>query len=425
MPLGKPNILVLVADDLGYGDVGFHKGSVPTPNLDRFAKEGVELARFYVYPVCSPTRAALLSGQMPRRFGVTAVMGPQQALPKDLVTLPGTLRTAGYTTSLIGKWHLGKGTSTPQQYGFDHFYGFLGPEIDYFKHTDQRGAVDWQRDGTTLNESGYSTFLIADEAIKQIEQRDPKKPFYVQVSFNAVHVPQSAPEEVLAKYKNLGNQATGAAVIDTMDSSIGRILAALEKDKLKDNTLVVFFSDNGASRRLGSNGSFRAGKDTLYEGGIHTACVLRWPGQLTAGTVTQQPTAVQDLFPTLTAAAGVATPAKLDGINLWTALRSGRVEPRAPFAIATADIALIDGDWKLIETNAGQRSLYNLKSDPSENKDELATQPEQAQRLTASLTKLKADLPAANARGGGRPGPGGGGGGGGPGGGRPRPGAAQ
>ena len=404
----RPNVLVLIADDLGWGDVGFHKGNVPTPNLDRLAKEGVELQRFYVHPVCSPTRAALLSGQMPRRFGINDVMGPGQTLPAGLTTMPGTFRSAGYATSLIGKWHLGKSSSVPQQFGFDHFYGFLGPEIDYFKHTSQRGDVDWQRDGTTLNEEGYSTFLFADEAIRQIEKRDAKKPFYMQVAFNAVHVPLSAPEDLLAKYKNLGGQATSAAVLDAMDTSIGKILAALDKEKLRENTIVVFFSDNGASRRNGSNGAFRAGKGTLYEGGIHTPCIIRWPGRIAPGTASQQPVAVFDLFPTLAAAAGIKNDTKLDGFNVWPALKAGRVEKRPAFAIANSDIALIDGEWKLIESSSGERALYNLATDISESKDELSAQPETASRLIAQVESMKKDLPAASARRGGpggRPGP--------------------
>lgn len=410
----KPNILILIADDLGWGDVGFHGGKVPTPSIERLTKEGSELQRFYVHPVCSPTRAALLSGQMPRRFGVTDVMGPRQTLPESLATLPSSLRSAGYTTSLVGKWHLGKGTSTPMSFGFDHFYGFLGPEIDYYKHTDQRGSTDWQRDGTTINEEGYSTDLLANEAIRQISNRDAKRPFYLQVAFNAPHVPQSAPADLIAKYKNLGTLATGAAVIDAMDAAIGRILTALDQQKLQNDTLVVFFSDNGASRQLGSNGSFRAGKGTLYEGGIHTVCALRWPGQIPAGKPSLQPTAVHDLFPTLVAAVGATTTAKLDGVNLWPALHDGRVDMRPPFAIATSDIALIDGDWKLIEWSTGEHALFNLGTDPSESKDEFATQKEISTRLTDQLAALKKDLPAASAAR--RPGPGGPGPGLGPGG---------
>ncbi len=394
-----PNILLLIADDLGWGDVGFHQGAAATPHLDRLAKDGVELQRFYAYPVCSPTRAALLSGQMPRRFGVTAVMGPEQTLPANLVTLPGTFRAAGYTTSLIGKWHLGTGGgSLPQQHGFEHFYGFVGPEIDYFKHTNQRGAVDWQRDGTTLKEDGYSTFLIADEAIRQLRECDAKRPFFIEVTFNAPHVPQNAPEEFLAKYKTLGARTTSAAIIDAMDFSIGKILAALDEQRLRDNTLVIFFSDNGASRRTGSNGPLRAGKDTLFEGGIRTPCVVRWPGKIAAGTVSQLPFATQDFFPTLAAAAGVKCDAKLDGVNLWPALHEGKTTERPPFAVATGDIAFFDGEWKLIETADGQRALYHITADLSETTDELAKHPEIAERLTTELTALKSDLPIANAR---------------------------
>jgi arylsulfatase A-like enzyme len=227
-------------------------------------------------------------------------------------------------------------------------------------------------------------------------------------------VPQSAPVELIAKYKNLGNLATGAAVIDAMDAAIGHILTALDQQKLQNDTLVVFFSDNGASRQLGSNGSFRAGKGTLYEGGIHTACAIRWPGQIPAGKPSLEPTAVQDLFPTIAAAVGATTSAKLDGVNLWPALHEGRVDKRPPFAIATGDIALIDGDWKLIEWSTGEHALFNLGTDASETKDEFAAQKEISTRLSDHLAALKKDLPAASAAR--RPGPGGPGAAGGPGG---------
>lgn len=394
----KPNVLLIVADDLGWGDVGFHHGNATTPNLDSFVKDGVELQRFYTYPVCSPTRAALLTGQMPRRFGVTTVMGQQQQLPANLVTMPGVFRAAGYATSLVGKWHLGTtGKSIPTEHGFDHFYGFVGGEIDYSKHSNPRGAVDWQRDGATLHEEGYSTYLIADEAIRQIKARDSKRPFLMQVAFNAPHMPQSAPEELVAKYQSLGERATSAAVIEAMDTSIGRILTALGDAKLRDNTIVVFFSDNGATRRSGSNGSLRAGKGTLYEGGIHTPCAVQWPGKLPAGTSNAMPVAVQDLFPTLAAAAGVKIAAKLDGISVWQALRDGRVAGRTPFAIATSDIAVIDGEWKLIDNAGAKRELYHLTKDASESSDEFSSNPAVASRLGATLDSLKASLPAATA----------------------------
>lgn len=395
-----PNILVMIADDLGWGDVGFHKGTIPTPNLDRLAKEGVELQRFYVHPVCSPTRVAFLTGQMPRRFGITYPLGPREpGLPAGLPLLPRTLQSAGYQTFLVGKWHVGT-QSPPRQSGFDHFYGLMGPEVDYFKHTGRRG-LDWQRNGQPVEEAGYSTILFADEAIRLLEKRDTNRPFFLEVAFNAPHFPLNAPDEYLAKYRNLPpRSATYAAVVDALDTAIGRILAVLDKQGLRDNTLVVFFSDNGAGGQGGSNGPLRGGKDTVFEGGLHTPCLMRWPGQIKAGTVTQQPVAVQDLFPTLAAAAGVpvTNATKLDGRNLWEPLRSGQMQDRGPFVIAGTDFALFDGDWKLIETSDGKRSLYQLAKDPGETTDLFAKKTDIAQRLGARLTEVKKDLPAVRIR---------------------------
>ena len=401
-----PNVLILLADDLGWNGVGFHSTSAKTPSLNRLAKEGIELQRFYTYPVCSPARAALLSGMMPRRFGIVDVIEPQQeGLPKGGATLPAAFKAAGYQTSLIGKWHLGR-RNPPMQCGFDHFYGFMGAEIDYFKHTEQHGGgggrIDWQRDGVTVNEEGYSTYLFADEAIRQLKQRDTKRPFFMEVAFNAPHDPFSAPDDLMARHKTDG---VYGAVIEALDIAIGHVLDALDEQGLRNNTIVLFYSDNGSDSRITTNAPLRQGKFTVYEGGIRTVCVVRWPGHVPAGAVTQQPVSGQDWFPTLTAAAGVPLPgnAKLDGTNQWPAIQSGRLVQRPPFLIASHDIALIDGEWKLIEFTNGQRSLFNLRTDISETKDELSKQPELAQRLTAKLAELKKDLPPDSGRR--RPGP--------------------
>jgi len=404
-----PNILVIIADDLGWADVGRHGGFARNPNLDRLANEGVELQRFYAYPVCSPTRAAFLTGQMPRRFGITYPLGPREpGLPAGLPTLPRTLQSAGYQTFLVGKWHVGT-RSPPRQSGFDHFYGFLGPEVDYFKHTGRNGGLDWQRNGESVEERGYSTFLFADEAIRLLEERDRQRPFLLEVAFNAPHFPLSAPDEYLAKYTNLPPKlATYASAVDALDSAIGRILVWVDKQGLRDNTLVVFFSDNGAGgRESGSNAPFRAGKATVYEGGIRTICLMSWPGQIKPGTISQQPLAVQDLFPTLAAAVGVTVQdlTKLDGKKLWDPIRTGQVQDRGPFAIASTDSALFDSDWKLIETSDGQRSLFQIAKDPGETTDLLAERADIAQRLGACLTEVKKDLPVVRVRP--RPGPGG------------------
>lgn len=413
-PAGKtdqiaPNVLVIVVDDLGWGDASLHQGVAQTPMLDRLAREGVELQRFYVNPVCSPTRAAFFTGQMPRRFGMANQLGPREpGLPAGLPTLPRTLQAAGYQTFLVGKWHVGTRVS-PQQSGFDHFYGFIGPEVDYYKHTARTGTLDWQRDGQPVNESGYSTFLLADEAIRLLEQRDPARPFFLEVAFNAPHFPLNAPKEYLAKYSKLSSTAaTYAAVVNAMDDAMGRILAALDQQGLRDNTLVLFFSDNGGDRREGGNNDpLRAGKGSFFEGGIRTPCVMRWPGHLAAGTVSQQMVAVQDMYPTLAAAVGV--PVKdaptLDGRNLWEPLRSGQRLDRGPFIIAGTDFALFDGDWKLIETAEGKRSLFQIIKDPGESTDLIEKEPDIAQRMEAKLAEVKKELPAVVVHP--RPGPGG------------------
>lgn len=393
----RPNVIVIVVDDLGWASVGYHNKSVATPNLDQMAREGTQLDRFYVYPVCSPTRAALLTGQMPRRFQIlSALNGMDPGLPAGATTMATTLKAAGYQTSLIGKWHLGK-ASTPQGSGFEHFYGFINSEVDYYTHTNKGGMkLDWQRDGKAVREEGYSTYLFADEAVQQLKSRDRARPFYLQVTFNAPHVPLSAPPELIEKHKAKGTQAgLYAAVVEAMDLGIGRILGALDAEKLRQDTLVIFFSDNGAARRDGGdNTPLRAGKGTVYEGGIHTPALIRWPGKIPAGVVSTQPISVQDVFPTVCAALGVA-PAKepLDGSSQWAALQQGKRLDRKPFLIASFDTALLDGDWKLYESDDGLRSLYNLKDDLSELTDLVTKQPEQLTRLGKIMDELKKSLP--------------------------------
>ncbi|MEY3109999.1 MAG: hypothetical protein RL079_684, partial [Verrucomicrobiota bacterium] len=290
-PSSPPNVLLIIADDLGWNGVSYHNPKMVTPALAQLAKEGVQLERFYGYPVCSPARSALLTGMMPRRFGLTDVVGPgQQGIPKGTPTLASTLQSAGYRTSLIGKWHLGTNPG-PLGYGFDHFYGFLGPEIDYFTHHNQRGVIDWARDRKTVEEKGYATTLIADEAIAQLKQRDRRKPFYMQVAFNAPHTPLAAPAELIAKYKS---DALYTAVIEGLDIGIGRILASLDEQGLRANTVVVFCSDNGATRRFSPNTPLSFGKGTVQEGGIRVPAIVRWPGKVAAGVLSQQPVAAHD-----------------------------------------------------------------------------------------------------------------------------------
>jgi len=410
-----PNILILLADDLGWNDVGYRNAKRVTPVINQLAKEGIELQRFYTYPVCSPARAALLSGIMPRRFGIVDVMGPgQQGIPKTVVTLPAKLKSLGYQTSLIGKWHLGNNNG-PMTYGFDHFYGFLSAELDYFKHTDKRGKPDWQRDGKQIEEAGYTTYLFADDAVKQIKARDKSQPFFLEVAFNAPHIDLAAPPELIEKHKADGLYG---AVVEGLDIGIGRVLAVLDEQGIRNNTIVIFCSDNGAPQRSGSNLPLNNFKATIYEGGIRTPAIVRWPGHTPTRVATQHAVAMNDLYPTLLHAIGspLAADAKLDGVSQWQAISSGKAIERTPFLIASHDIALFDGDWKLMEFGDGKRSLYNLSKDISETKDEWSKQPELAAKLGAKLDEIKKGLPAAGDRQMGGPGGGKKGGGKGPGG---------
>ena len=366
------NIVILLADDLGWGDVGFHGGVAETPNIDELAKEGIELERFYAYPACSPARAAMLTGRFPGRYGINGPVRPRdEGLPLSERLLVADFQDAGYQTALIGKWHLSHSTnmeSNPGRRGFNHFYGFMQASVDYYKHTNSRGQTDWQRNGTTVNEEGYATDLLTSEAIAVLSQRDQQKPLCMIVSYNAPHSPFQAPEQLVAKYRNKLDQknATYAAMVDSLDQGIGRILAAIDKQGMRDDTIVVFASDNGAAR-MGTNAPLRGQKRQVYEGGIRVPCVLRNPGVTKAGTKSEQFVAIHDLLPTLAGATGVSLKETkpLDGKDLSASLVGGAPQPRT-MVIAEEDFAIFRDQWKLIQSTNGSVALYDILSDPNE-----------------------------------------------------------
>ena len=394
----KKNVIILLADDLGWGDVGFHGGNAETPNLDQFAREGVELTRFYAYPACSPSRAAMLTGRFPQRYGIKGpTRGRDEGLPVGEEILPVFFQSAGYQTSLIGKWHLG-GSSNPLAHptrrGFDHFYGFMSASIDYYAHTS-RGELDWQRNGQTVEEKGYATDLLADDAIKQIKNRDKSKPFCVVVSLNAPHTPLQAPEKLIAKYSKLGRRgATYAAMIASMDINIGRILDAIDEEKIRDETVVIFASDNGAPR-IGNNRPFYGQKRQVYEGGIHVPCVIRLPNVLPAGTKNNQLAKIDDLFPTLAGAVGLklSNARPLDGKDLWNELIKGTTKSRS-IVIAEEDHTIIRDDWKLISTANGKSELYNLATDARESKNVFKEESRIGSQLLTALDNFKQQVAA-------------------------------
>lgn len=427
----KPNILFILADDLGWGDVGFHQGIVPTPHLDRLATESVELTQHYVNPMCSPTRAALLSGRYASRFNVTTAQNTR-AYRWNTLTLAGALKAADYETALCGKWHLGsKSEWGPQKFGFDHSYGSLAGGAGPWNHLYKRGeyTVTWHRNGELIEEKGHITDLITREAVRRLEARTAK-PLFLYVPFTAVHTPMREPEEILRRVPQAITEPSRrqfAASLLHLDDSIGLILAALEKTGAAANTLVIFSSDNGATPDVENNGPqyppdgydpgpaggcnapWRGNKGQVYEGGIRTPTLVRLPGQLQPGKFSGA-VHVSDWMPTLCALAGHTPTEDLhwDGVNLWPQL-TGK-QPPTPRTIYIAgpgyrSRVLRDGDWKLIVTQdpSGQNStagtegieLYNLAVDPGEAKNLAAEQPEIVSRLRRKLSEAsKADRDA-------------------------------
>jgi arylsulfatase A-like enzyme len=252
-PAKSPHIILFLADDMGWGDVGFHGGTIPTPHLDRLARDGVRLEQFYVQPVCTPTRGALLTGRYPMRLGLQlGVVRPwaMHGLPLDERTLPGALREVGYATAICGKWHLGHAAPEwlPTRRGFDRQYGHYNGALDYFTHI-RDGGHDWHENDAANHDEGYATDLIAKSAIETIAGHDPARPLFLYVPFNAPHTPLQAPEDWIRKFADIENRnhRIYAAMVACMDAAIGRILEALDEHGFaRDETLVFFASDNGA-----------------------------------------------------------------------------------------------------------------------------------------------------------------------------------
>ncbi len=394
----RPNIVFLMADDLGWNDVGYHGSEIRTPNIDRLASRGVQLDRYYAWPVCSPTRAALLTGRSPLRMGVDRPIELRNGLPLDEQLLPQVLKAAGYQTMMSGKWHLGLEHADyfPNNRGFDHAYGHLGPAVDYFTHIWD-GGLDWHRDGQPLEQEGYTTHLIAAEAIRLLEDRDPAKPTFLYVAFNAPHGPLQVPAKYIDKYANIENRnrRTYAGMVDAMDEEVGRILATLEDQGMTQNTILVWCSDNGGAARLGaSNKPLRGGKGGSFEGGIRVPAVIWQPGVIEGGGKFSQMMTAQDWLPTLADAAGISLniSKKLDGVNMWPGLKEGKKVARPDTLVVGVfrNMAVIHKDWKYVEnqtrgTTELTRHLFRLSEDPNEEHDLAAEHPEVLEKLAGML----------------------------------------
>ena len=381
----RPNILVFVSDDMGWGQPGFNGGTeVETPNMDRLADEGVKLTQFYVQPVCAPTRASLLTGRYAWKTGMAGNPDDRKddGLLLDERTIAEALRDSSYATWLVGKWHAGHWGSErlPLQRGFDHHYGFYDGFIDSYKLVRPwRGwheILDWHRNGRPVVESGYSTFLLAEEASQLIERHDGSRPFFLYVAFNAPHDPYQAPPEYIAQFSHLPydlETRKQRAMVKAMDDAIGQVMDALERRGVLEETLVMFLNDNGGESEAGGNSPYRGLKRSYLEGGIRVPAVMRWPSRITAGSASDALMHVADLFPTFAGLAGADTGGglPLDGLDVWEAIANGAESPREE-VVHSLDVIRV-GDWKLLEEDGefanGKSSplqLYNIAEDPYE-----------------------------------------------------------
>ena len=420
-PAGKPNIVIILADDLGWADVGYHGAKTSTPNIDRLASDGVRLENFHVCPLCSPTRAGLLTGRWPIRYGMgEAVITPwrKYGLPTSERTLADLLAKAGYERrGIVGKWHLGhyEKKYLPLNRGFTSFYGLYNGEFDYFTHK-REGELDWHKDFETCRDEGYTTDLIGQEAVRFIEQSPAGKPFFLYVPFNAPHLPLQAKEEDKAKYAHIEDEKkrTYAAMVDSMDQSIGKILEAIDAKGIADNTFVLFLSDNGAIQ-YGDNGPWRSSKGTVYEGGVRVPAAVRWPAGIRGERVVDAMMGFIDIYPTIKRIAGVTgpDPNPLDGQDMLDVIRGNVLAPKRDWfsyiAQGTPDqTAVCDGEWKLVvrggsvldvepdgtalprgRTGDLSIELFCLENDPGETTNLAAERPEIVARLLKSLKEFR------------------------------------
>ncbi len=418
-----PNIVVIVADDMGYGDIGVHGSpDIPTPNIDSLAAGGTRFSNAYVSgPYCSPTRAGLMTGRYPQRFGheFNVGVGPlsrDDGLPLSERTMADRLKAAGYRTALFGKWHLGSADRFhPMSRGFDEFYGFLGGAHSYLQ--PMADGPNPLLDGRTpVKETPYLTDVFADRAADFI-RRNATRPFFLYLAFNAVHTPMHATDKYLARFTHIADpqRRTYAAMLSAMDDGIGRTIAALRSANLEENTLIIFFNDNGGPTMLGTtiNGSrntpLRGSKRQTWEGGIRVPFFIRWKGHLPEGKVDARPIIQLDVLPTVMVAAGVTpqTDWKLDGVNLLPFLTG--TDSRSPhdalYWRLGDNMAIRMGDYKLVKTHDGPlggdpavlndltgAELFNLAEDIGEAHNLAVSQPQKARELAEAWQRWNRQL---------------------------------
>jgi arylsulfatase A-like enzyme len=409
----KPNIVLIMADDMGYGDLSCYGGWIKTPHLDKLAAEGLRFTDFHSSgAVCSPTRAGLVTGRYQQRAGIPGVVFADRKRPVHYhglqaseITFAEQFKAAGYATAIFGKWHLGYYEKyNPVNHGFDQFVGYVSGNVDFFSHVDQAGKYDWWHNTKKVEEPGYTTHLITKHAVEFIE-KNKGRPFCLYLPHEAPHYPFQGPNDkaertVGGKFKTQGavsdTRRAYREMVQEMDKGIGEVVAAIHKHKIHRKTLVFFLSDNGAAR-WGSNKPLNGGKGSVWEGGHRVPAIAWWPGMFEPGSVCKELTISIDLMPTMLSAAGVDVPTelKLDGVDLMPVMTAGR--PLDDRKLYWNGVAMREGPWKLITKSRGLKggpALFNLVDDLGEKNNLARQHPERVKKMLENLEAWKKDVAA-------------------------------
>jgi arylsulfatase A-like enzyme len=412
----RPNVVLIITDDVGYGDFGaYGSPDVKTPNIDRLARQGVKLTDFYANASnCSPTRAGLISGRYQQRFAIEWPLGGDRStdsvkgLPVTATSLPHLLASAGYATGLIGKWHLGYAPQfSPKAHGFDYFFGFKSGFTDYYQHTDGAGRADLFENEEHVSVPGYMTDLITQRSIAFMA-RNKDRPFFIDVAYNAAHWPYQVPDSpsvapdhgrhVTPFDSVTSTRAQYVKIVERADRGVGDILHALDSLGLARNTIVIFTNDNGGEW-LSRNHPLFHNKSSLWEGGIRVPAIVRWPGHIPPNTLSPQVAMTMDLSASILAAAGAKPPSEplLDGLNIFPILEhTAPVVERTLFwrvMVARQQFAVRSGDYKLLIDN-GRPFLFNVRTDLGERNNLIGQHPEIARRLRPLIDKWQQDVDA-------------------------------
>lgn len=404
----KPNVVIIVADDMGYNDVSMNGcKTISTPNIDRLATEGIRFTDFHSNgALSSPTRAALMTGRYQQRAGIDAVISALKHRDKGLdpseYTLAEAMKKNGYATGMFGKWHLGyQKKFNPVNHGFDEYIGFVAGNVDYYSHIDQAGYEDWWHGDSMVKEDGYSTDLFTRHAINFIK-KNKNNPFFLYIPHATPHYPYQGPKdkavrsvgaEIDKKFMYGGvkdKEKTYREMIEHMDKGIGQVIKTLEDLKLSDNTIVLFFSDNGAGANGDNNYPLKGGKGTVWEGGHRVPCAVWAPGKIKKGVVSDETVMTMDVFPTIMDFIGGEKPENLDGVSFLPVLKGkSKMPDRYTFIKHGVHAAARKGEWKLVSIGKEKKlSLYNLKEDVKESKDLAASNPEKVKEMNAELNKF-------------------------------------